>query len=104
MAGDSPPEATISRASPGSASSRSAFDTAGRDLPTRSATWFLRHPKTVNQHIVAFGFFNWIQILTLQVFNQRQFHDLAVGRLNDHGRNFGQSHAAAPRASGARRQ
>ena len=41
--------------------------------------------------MVSQGFFHRVQVLPLEIFNQRQLHSLPVIRLHHQGRNFGES-------------
>ena len=60
---------------------RTGFDHAPRDL-------LLRQAETLHQQLIAFRLFDRVQVLTLQVLDQRQLHDLALVRFQHHCRDF----------------
>ena len=63
----------------------------GARLADRRGGVLLRHVIGLNERFVALGLFNGVQILALQVFNERQLHCLAVVRLDDDGGHLRQT-------------
>ena len=59
---------------------------AGLSHPLRALV--LGHAVLFRQHSVALGFFDRVQILSLEVFDHGQLHGLAVVGLDDHHRNL----------------
>ena len=75
----------------------------GARLADRRGGVLLCHVIGLNERFVTLGLFDGVQVLALQVFNQRQLHRLAVVRLDDDGGHLRQT--GKPRsAPGARRQ
>ena len=47
----------------------------------RGAQILLREPELLDQALVAFRFFDGVEVLTLQVLNQRRRHGIAIGQV-----------------------
>ena len=60
---------------------RARLDDALRDL-------LLRQTVVAHELLVAFGFLNRVEVLPLQILDERKLHDLALARFNDHRRNL----------------
>ena len=60
---------------------RTRLDHALRNL-------LLRQSKLLHQTLITFGFFDRVQVLPLQIFDQRQLHDLVFLGLKHHRRNI----------------
>ena len=52
---------------------------------------FLPHSKFISQSRVALGFFDWVEIGALQVFDQRKFENFQVVSCPDNGRHRGKT-------------
>src|SRR5262245_58780004 len=52
---------------------------------------FLSHSKFASQSRVALGFFDWVEIGALQVFDQRKFEDLQIVCSSDDSRHRGKT-------------
>ena len=68
-----------------------------------AAGFFLRHALVLDQDLEGFGELHRVQVGALDVLDQRHFDHLAVGGVENHGREPRRAPRAATRASGARR-
>ena len=64
----------------------------------------LGQPLALGEPLVGPRLLDRIEILALEVLDQREGHDVAVVEIADQRRNFVQLRASAPRASAARRR
>ena len=104
---DRRPDATSLRTSSGSFSSRRKLATVARSLPTAAAIVFLRQLKLVGEPPIGERLFDRVQILALDVFDQRHLEQrllLARRDVADDDRHAQQAGELARRASGVRRR
>ena len=101
---ESSPRSTIASTSSGSSSSRSLFEIAGFERPTRSDDVAERELELVHQQRVATRLLDRREILARDVLDQAEQQRVAVVGLADHGRHGRNARLRAPRASGARRR
>jgi hypothetical protein len=78
--------------------------TVARFFPTRRATSFLRQTKFRDQTLIRLRFFDWVEILSLQVFDQRNLKRCVVAGIRGRQQEFSSNLPAARRASAAHQQ